>query len=85
MSDLNLSSEPELYADLVYKLKKMVDTDNFNYFKKIGYYIIVLRQTACVMVNPITVRNVAFLFNCAQAGHTLDSMMVITYNVNTSL
>ena len=66
-------SEPDFYGDLVYKLKKIVGSNNFSaqfikinsHYKKIGYYNInVLQQTACLVVNPITFGNVAFLFNC---------------------
>ena len=50
-------SGPEFYGGLVYKLKKK----NFSYhfkkiivrYKKIGDNIHVLRQTACLVVNPI--------------------------------
>ena len=38
----------------------------------------VLQQTACLVVNPITVGNFAFLFNCTQVGRTSDSMTVPT-------
>ena len=48
------------------------------HYKKIGYNINVFQQTACLVVNPITVGNFAFLFNCMQVGPTLDSMMVPT-------
>ena len=48
------------------------------YYKKIGYNINVLQQTACLVVNPITVGNFAFLFNCTPVGRTSDSMMVPT-------
>ena len=55
-------SEPGFYGDLVYKLKKIVGTNNFSaqfikiisHYKKIGYNINVLQQTACLIVNPIT-------------------------------
>ena len=65
-------SEPDFYGDLVYKLKKIVGSNNFSaqfikiisHYKKIGYNINVLQQTACLVVNPITVGNFAFLFNC---------------------
>ena len=58
--------------ELVYKLKKIVGSNNFSaqyikiisHYKKIGYNIYVLQQTACLVVNPITVDNFAFLFNC---------------------
>ena len=57
---------------LVYKLKKIVGSNNFSaqfieiipHYKKIGYNINVLQQTAYLVVNPITVGNFAFLFNC---------------------
>ena len=44
----------------------------------IGYNINVLQQTACLVVNPITVGNFAFLFNCTPVGPTSDFMMVST-------
>ena len=79
-------SEPDFYGDLVYKLKKIVGSNNFSaqfikiisHYKKIGYNINVLQQTACLVVNPITVGNFAFLFNCTLVGQTSDSMMVPT-------
>ena len=79
-------SEPDFYGDLVYKLKKIVGSNNFSaqfvkiisHYKKIGYNINVLQQTACLVVNPITVGNIAFLFNCTPLGRTSDSMMVPT-------
>ena len=79
-------SEPDFYGDLVYKLKKIVGSNNFSaqfikiisHYKKIGYNINVLQQTACLVVNPIMVGNFAFLFNCTPVGRTSDSMMVPT-------
>ena len=79
-------SEPDFYGDLVYKLKKIVGSNNFSaqfikiisHYKKIGYNINVLQQTACLVVNPITVGNFSFLFNCTPVGRTSDSMMVPT-------
>ena len=49
-----------------------------SHYKKIGYNINVLQQTACLVVNPITVGNFAFLFNCTPVGQTSGSMMVPT-------
>ena len=64
-------SEPEFYGDLVYKLRKIIGKYDFSYhFKKIivrykiDYNIDVLRQTACLVVNPIKVKNFAYLFDC---------------------
>ena len=79
-------SESEFYDELVYKLKKIVGSNNFSaqfikiisHYKKIGYNINVLQQTACLVVNPITVGNFAFLFNCTPVGRTSDSMTVPT-------
>ena len=79
-------SEPEFYGDLVYKMKTIVGSNNFSaqfmkiiaHYKKIGYNINVLHRTACLVVNPITVGNFAFLFNCTSVGRTSDSMTVPT-------
>ena len=79
-------SEPDFYGYFVYKFKKIVGSNNFtahfikiiSHYKKIGYNINVLQQTACLVVNPITVDNFAFFFNCTPVGRTLDSMMVPT-------
>ena len=78
-------SEPEFYGDLVYQLlKTIVGSNNFSaqfikiisHYKKIGYNINVLQQTACLVINPVTVGNFSFLFNCTPVGSTLDSMTV---------
>ena len=49
-----------------------------SHYKKIGYNINVLQQTACLVVNPITVGNFVFLFNNTPVGQTSDSIMVPT-------
>ena len=69
-------SEPEFYGDLVYKLRKIVGSNNFlaqfikiiSHYNKIGHNINVLQQTACLVVNPITVGFCAFHFICTPAG-----------------
>ena len=79
-------SEPDFYGDSVYKLKKIVGSNNFStqfikitsHYKKIGFNINVLQQTACLVANPITVGNFALLFYCTPVGGTSDSMMVPT-------
>ena len=58
-------SEPELYGDLMYKFRKINGKNDFPYhfkkiivrYKKIGYNINVLQQTACLAVNPIKVNS----------------------------
>ena len=37
-----------------------------------GYNINVLRQTACMVVNPIKVNSFAYLFDCTTVGRTSD-------------
>ena len=57
-------SEPEFYGDLVYKFKKIVGRVDFcDQFRKIiirykgiGYNINIMRQSACLVFNPITVK-----------------------------
>ena len=79
-------SEPELYGDLVYKLKKIEGradcSDQFRkiivLYKRIGYNINIMRQFACLVFNPITVNNFASLFNCMPVGRASDSMMAPT-------
>ena len=58
-------SEPEFYGNLVYKLKKIIGSNNFSahfikvisHYKKIGYKINLLQHTAFLVVNPIKVGN----------------------------
>ena len=76
-------SETEFYGDLVYKLRKIVSrailSDQFRKvtmrYRRIGYNIKVMRQSACLVINPITVDSVASLFDCTQVGRASDSMM----------
>ena len=79
-------SEPEFYGDLVYKFKKIVGRADFSdqfrkiivRYKRIGYNINIMRQSACLVLNPITVNNFASLFNCTPVGRASDSMMAPT-------
>ena len=79
-------SEPEFYGDLVYKFKKIVGRADFSdqfrkiivRYKRIGYNINIMRQSACLVFNPITVNNFASLFNCTPVGRASDSMMAPT-------
>ena len=64
----------EFYCELVYKLTKIVCTNNFavqfikiiSHYKKIEYNINVLLGS-----HPITVDNFPFLFSCTQADLSL--------------
>ena len=74
-------SESEFYGDLMYKFRKIIGKNDFSYqfkniivrYKKIGHNIYVLRQTACLVVNPIKVNSFAFLFNCTTVGLRLNN------------
>ena len=71
-------SEPEFYGDLVYKFRKIIGKNDFAYhfkkitvrYKKIGYNINVMQQTAYLDVNPIKVNSFPYLFNCKTVGRT---------------
>ena len=47
----------------------------FERYIKDGYHLDVMRQSACLVVNPITVYSYGFLFNCTTVGQASDSMM----------
>ena len=65
-------SEPEFYGDMVYKFKKLIGSNDFSFpfrkivtrYRRIGYNLNVMRQSACLVFNPITVDNYAAFFNC---------------------
>ena len=43
--------------------------------KRIGHNINVMRQSACLIINPITVDSFASLFSCTPVGSASDSVM----------
>ena len=43
-------------------------------YRKIGYKINVIRQTARMVADPITVNSFTSLFGCMRAGRASDSM-----------
>ena len=75
-------SDSEFYGDLVYSFRKLVGKSNFseqfrkliNRNKRIGYSLDIMRQTACLVVNPIIVDGYASLLNCTTAARASDSM-----------
>ena len=40
-------------------------------YKRIGYNLNVMRQSACLVINPITVDGYATLFNCTPVGRVV--------------
>ena len=79
-------SEPIFYGDLVYKFKRIVGKPYFSdQFKKIvkryirvGYNLDIMQQSACLVLNPITVYSYGFLFNCTMVGQASGSMTALT-------
>ena len=73
---------PEFYRDLVYKFKKIIGNSNFsdiykrivNRFKRAGYTLDILRQTACLVFNTIMIEGYAALFSCMAVVQASDSM-----------
>ena len=71
------------YGDLVYKFKQIIGKPNSSdQFKKIvkryvgvGYNLDIMRQSACLVLNPITVYSYGCLFNCTMVGQASDSVM----------
>ena len=75
--------EPEFYGDLVYTFKKIVGrTDCSDQFRKIiiriGYNLNVMRQSACLVLSPITVYNYDSFLNRTPVGRASDSIMAPT-------
>ena len=79
-------SEPELYGDLVYKFEKLIGRKDISFqfrkiitrYRRIGYNLNVMRQSACLVFNPITVDNYAAFLNCTPVGRASDTMMAPT-------
>ena len=44
-----------------------------------------MRESACLVFNPITVKNFASLFNCTPLGRASDSLMIQTYSCSFKL
>ena len=67
---------------LVYKSKKIIGNPNFsnllkrivNRFRRAGHSLDIMRQTACLVFNPIMVEGYAALFSCTAVVQASDSM-----------
>ena len=63
-------SEPEFYGNSVYKFKIMGMADlssvleSNNTLQTYWLYLNVMRQSACLVINPVAVYNIATLLNC---------------------
>ena len=63
-------------------LKNANKTKNMHLFSiriaNYGYNLDIMRQSACLVLNPITVYSYGFLFNCTTVGQASDSMTALT-------
>ena len=68
----------------LYKFKKLKGINDFSFqftrfsYRRIGYNLNVMRQSACLVFNPIMVDDYAAFFNCTPVGRASDSMMAPT-------
>ena len=75
-------SNPEFYGNLVNKFKKIIGNPYFsdlfkriiNRFKRAGYTLDIMRQTACLVFKPIMVEGFAAFFSCMAVVQASDSM-----------
>ena len=82
-------SEPILYGDLVNKFKRIVGKPNLSdqlkkivkRYIRVGYNLDIMRQSACLVLNPITVYSYGFFFNCTTGGQASDSMTALTQSL----
>ena len=73
---------PEFYGDFLYKFNKIIGNPNFynlfkrivNRFKRAGYTLDIIQQTACLVFNQIMVEGYAALFSCTAVVQASDSM-----------
>ena len=73
-------SEPDFYGDLLYKFRTIVGNDDFSTrfrnitirYKQMFYSMNVMRQTACLVVNPIMTNNFTPLLNCTAVGRASE-------------
>ena len=83
-------SEPEFYGDSVFRFRKIVGKSNFseqfrkliNRYKRTGYSLDIMRQTACLVINPIIVDGYASLFNCTTTVRASDAETASSKNFN---
>ena len=62
---INLRKSLEIQTSLIFSV---------NRFKRAGYSLDILRQTACLVFNPIMVEGYAALFSCTAVVQASDSM-----------
>ena len=56
----------------------MISSNKLSYVTNILDIINIMRQSACLVFNPITVNNIFSLFNCMPVGRASDTVMAPT-------
>ena len=72
--------EPEFDGDLVYKFKKIRGMTDFSdqfrkiiiRYKRIGYNLNIMRQSACLVINPVTVDGYTLKLHAGGSGVRLN-------------
>ena len=75
-----------VHSDIVNKFKKIRGMTDFSdqfrknimRYKRIGFNLDVMQQSACLVTNPINVDGYSALFNCTPVDRASDSMMAPT-------
>ena len=63
----------EVFEEFSFQFRKIITR-----YRHIGYNLNVMRQSACLVFNPIMVDNYAAFLNCTPVGRASDSMMATT-------
>ena len=69
-----------------YKFKKLIERNDFSFkfrkiitrYRRIGYNLIDMRQSASLVFNPVMVDGYAAFFNCTPVSRMSDSMIAPT-------
>ena len=70
------SSKLETYC--LFKLDTSCESYLNKYKFALSRFRLIMRQSACLVLNPITVYSYGFLFNCTRVGQASDSMTALT-------
>ena len=65
-----------IWADVIYYFSSVSNLFKriVNRFKRAGYSLDIMRQTACIVFNPIMVEGYAAFFSCTAVVQASDSM-----------
>ena len=79
--------EPEFMVTCIYKFKKLIGSNDFSFqfrkiktrYRRIGYNLNVMRQSACLVFNPTMFDNYAAFFNCTPVGRASARLKAIHF------